>query len=227
MTEELSGLTREKAFLRLVATQSIVGRPMAISCQALWQQLIEGEAIVVDEFFCQDRSHLAFTRRPRAERSLRLKRDLDILARALGGIDQKVIALELGLANSTITTALRRSLEFIGLTCAPSRVPLLLGLMVHAAKHASAVPDSRIEEHEFEGKIYHLLSAPVPEWSFAPALSPAVRAVVRMRAEGRSHAEIAKHRRTSRRTVANQLAAAFQRLGVSGRSNLIELLSRP
>ncbi|HEY0463031.1 MAG TPA: hypothetical protein VGC79_02430, partial [Polyangiaceae bacterium] len=54
---------------------------------------------------------------------------------------------------------------------------------------------------------------------------PAVRDVVCMHTQGESHARIASRRRTSQRTVANQLATAFSRLGVSGRSGLLVYLS--
>jgi hypothetical protein len=46
--------------------------------------------------------------------------------------------------------------------------------------------------------------------------------------EGRNYLEIAKKRGTSTRTVANQLAAAFRRLGVSGRASLLNhIVSSP
>jgi DNA-binding NarL/FixJ family response regulator len=226
MTDDIGDLEHEKALLRTAAAQSSIGAHSELSCQAIWRRLLEGDAIVVDEFFYQERSFLAFRRRARQSRSFRMKRDLDILEQALSGIDQKVLASELRLASSTITAALRRALEFIGLECIPSRAPLLLALLAHAAKHSGSVAHGHARDLEFDGRGYCLFSARVPECGPAHALSPAVRAVVRLRAEGRSHAEIAEYRRTSRRTVANQLASAFQRLGVSGRTNLIELLAR-
>ncbi|HEY0468663.1 MAG TPA: helix-turn-helix transcriptional regulator [Polyangiaceae bacterium] len=55
--------------------------------------------------------------------------------------------------------------------------------------------------------------------------------VIRGLVEGRSYAEIAALRGTSQRTIANQIAAAFKRLKVSGRNELIprlfELEQRP
>ena len=60
-----------------------------------------------------------------------------------------------------------------------------------------------------------------PEARLAPVWSPAEFAVVRGLLEGRNYLEIAKTRGTSTRTVANQLAAAFRRLGVSGRGSLL------
>jgi DNA-binding NarL/FixJ family response regulator len=42
--------------------------------------------------------------------------------------------------------------------------------------------------------------------------------------EGSSHAQISSERGTSARTVANQLATAFRKLGVSGRGQLVDRL---
>ena len=42
--------------------------------------------------------------------------------------------------------------------------------------------------------------------------------------EGRSHAEIARARRTSTRTIANQVSAIFRRLNISGRGELMSFL---
>lgn len=44
--------------------------------------------------------------------------------------------------------------------------------------------------------------------------------------EGRSNAEIARARGTSARTVANQLAAVFRKLGVQSRSELARVCAR-
>jgi DNA-binding CsgD family transcriptional regulator len=52
------------------------------------------------------------------------------------------------------------------------------------------------------------------------ALSPQERAVVLFVLEGLSSAEIARKRRTSPRTVANQLQSAYKKLGVRSRAQL-------
>ncbi|MCC6873321.1 MAG: helix-turn-helix transcriptional regulator [Sandaracinaceae bacterium] len=57
------------------------------------------------------------------------------------------------------------------------------------------------------------------------ALSPAERGVVEQVRCGRSNDEIAALRGVSARTVANQLAAAFRKLGVGSRAQLVALLA--
>lgn len=56
-------------------------------------------------------------------------------------------------------------------------------------------------------------------------LTPAEREVVRGLLQGLSNAEIATNRKTSGRTVANQIAAVFRKLDVSSRAELAALLS--
>jgi DNA-binding CsgD family transcriptional regulator len=57
-------------------------------------------------------------------------------------------------------------------------------------------------------------------------VSPAEYAVIRLLIEGKSYDEMADLRRTSKRTVANQLASAFHRIGVSGRAELLCMLAK-
>jgi DNA-binding CsgD family transcriptional regulator len=62
---------------------------------------------------------------------------------------------------------------------------------------------------------------PRPDVELWPTLSRSEAAVARLLVEGKSHAEIAALRGTSRRTVANQLAASFHKLHISGRAQLL------
>jgi DNA-binding CsgD family transcriptional regulator len=48
--------------------------------------------------------------------------------------------------------------------------------------------------------------------------------VLRLLAEGKTHREIASLRGKSERTIANQLATAFARIGNSGRNSAIKFL---
>lgn len=57
-------------------------------------------------------------------------------------------------------------------------------------------------------------------------LSAAERAVAEDLLDGRSNAEIATTRCTSVRTVANQVASVFKKLGVHSRSQLVASLER-
>jgi DNA-binding NarL/FixJ family response regulator len=71
------------------------------------------------------------------------------------------------------------------------------------------------------GETLAILSFPVASAADRVELTPAERAIADALLRGESNAEIARHRRTSPRTVANQVAALFQKLGVSSRRELV------
>jgi DNA-binding CsgD family transcriptional regulator len=75
-----------------------------------------------------------------------------------------------------------------------------------------------------DGKSYWVVSVQRPDLSFPVPLSRAEAAVVQGLVAGRSHAQISGLRATSRRTVANQLATAFRKFGVSGRGAVVHQL---
>lgn len=58
------------------------------------------------------------------------------------------------------------------------------------------------------------------------SLAPAEREVARLAADGLSNEEIARARGTAARTIANQLASIYRKLGVGSRVELIALLAR-
>ena len=67
---------------------------------------------------------------------------------------------------------------------------------------------------------YLVMSFPVPPARLSEALSAAEREVVSAALHGASNNEIARQRKASIRTVANQLRSACTKLGVSGRGEL-------
>jgi len=69
-----------------------------------------------------------------------------------------------------------------------------------------------------------VFSFPVASPELPPSLSASERTVALALLEGLSNAEIAKARRTSVRTVANQIASLFRKLGVSSRSEAVVAL---
>jgi DNA-binding NarL/FixJ family response regulator len=68
---------------------------------------------------------------------------------------------------------------------------------------------------------YVVFEFPLPEVEPLPELSVAEREIVRALVEGRSNKEIANERGTSHRTVTNQLRSIYDKLGVTGRIDLV------
>jgi DNA-binding CsgD family transcriptional regulator len=88
---------------------------------------------------------------------------------------------------------------------------------------------SELEAHPFQfgGDEYVLLSFSLTpnrlQADLLAELTDAERGVVELVAQRRSNAEIAQLRGTSPRTVANQVAAIFRKLGVSSRREFLAL----
>ena len=136
------------------------------------------------------------------------------------GTPQKVISLELGVPASSVTARLKRSLAALGVECQPSKVPLVVGLLAAASTGRSPVVDARLAELRFGPERYLVLGVARPEVTLAGQLSPAEYQTMCLLVEGFSYARIAHSRKVAGRTVANQVASMFRRLGISGRSEL-------
>lgn len=194
-----------------------------IPLAAVWNQLVSGTCTVVEAFFGPARCYMVLSF---SERRAREWPDLhqEILERILSGQCQKVVAIELGLAPSTVAQNARQALEATGASCRPSRAHPLLML---AAKSARERDLSRVASSTFasgsESRL-RVLSVMRPEHHLSGRLPRAELSVLQHLVEGRSHAEIASLRGTSVRTIANQLASIFRRLSVSGRNDLIHSL---
>jgi DNA-binding CsgD family transcriptional regulator len=76
-----------------------------------------------------------------------------------------------------------------------------------------------------DGEAWALFDWPVVPPSL-PGLSAAEASVAALALEGRSNAEIARARGSAERTVANQLAAAYRKLGIGSRLELYALAAR-
>lgn len=72
---------------------------------------------------------------------------------------------------------------------------------------------------EIEGETFLILSLPLGALDLSK-LTPAERAVAEAMIDGKSNAEIAKLRGRSVRTIANQIASIFRKLGVGSRAEL-------
>ncbi len=80
--------------------------------------------------------------------------------------------------------------------------------------------DLRASAVRWRGRALVVLSYELPRVQWPEVLSEAERAVADLAIAGLSNAEIARRRRVARRTVENQLARIFAKLGVRSRGEL-------
>jgi DNA-binding NarL/FixJ family response regulator len=211
-----------------VATQAIAADRCALTeveLALIWRELRQGLAVVVGGFFDETRCGLVLsTVGSRREATAPLSgRSLRALEAVLDGAGQKTVAIELDLAPSTVAQMIRAALERLGVSGKPSRVHPLLMLAATAARRHLLVPGTASYFTRGDEEL-QVIALPRPDGALVGQMPAAELEVVRALVEGRSYAEIACSRRTSTRTVANQIAAAFRRLRVSGRGELLQRL---
>ena len=205
-----------------VDSDARAGEPVPLAL--LWQALTEGVCRVVDSFFTSKRCYvvtagLAARGRPPVE-----GRKLEILERVLSGSAQNAVGLDLGLAPSTIAQHTRVGLDSLGIACRSSRVHPLLMLAAKAARDRDLSQHGSLSVVLADGTALRVIGVARPDACLIDVLPQAELAVVSGQIEGHSLEDIARQRGTSVRTVANQVAAVFRRLGVSGRNELVHRL---
>lgn len=182
----------------------------------LWEQLRAGAWVFCDTFSSPERCY-GVLRAPRSPLPLNARK-LAILERMLLGTPAKAVAFESGRSLSSITAAMQDSIRAMGLDCRTSQASVLLSMAATAHfRHELSNQQGRVSRVEIEDADYTVVSALRPDLRFPVELSLAEAAVLRGLVSGNTHAEISGQRARSPRTVANQLATAFRKLGVSGR----------
>jgi DNA-binding CsgD family transcriptional regulator len=220
--EEHGALVESVAELRVRARRSALELRMRADCGGVWREIVEGSLSVADSFVEADQVFLIVERLPKLH-AVR-PRNVETLQRVLLADAQKVVSVDLGVSASTVASRAKRELASIGVRTVPSKIPAILFVVARASQGGCGESVACSSEFEASGRRYFALTVVLPR-AFAVALSPAIQDVVRLRIEGRTHAEIARIRQTSRRTIANQLATAFHRLGKSGRCGLLDALA--
>lgn len=204
------------------ATRVVPEPTTQVELSRLWRSLIDGASSVVDQFFRNDCCCLVLSDVVPAGSPLDGRR-LEVIEAVLCGEVQSCIAIDLQLAPSTVATSAKQALECLGVSLRPSRVHPLLMLMATAARRGLTSTASVSFADSERGQL-RVVEIPRPGQRVSAAWPSAERQVVELLVEGRCYTEIARLRRTSVRTVANQIAAVFRRLKVSGRSELIHHL---
>lgn len=197
-----------------------------VSLGDVWRRLTTGETKVVDHFVTDDRCYMIVAPAGLFEHAERpCARKIDILERVLLEGDPKGVAIDLGLTASSIASLTKLALASLGIFCTLSHVPLQAVMAAFASRELGHRAQARFSRLEQFGLQFSVISSARPDTAYSPLLSAAEIKVMRLLVEGKTHAEIAAARRTSLRTVANQLAAVFQHLRASGRLRLLRKLT--
>ncbi|HTQ06318.1 MAG TPA: LuxR C-terminal-related transcriptional regulator [Polyangiaceae bacterium] len=181
----------------------------------LWRSLTEGRLFISRTVLADGRCSALLTSPNSASGRLR-DDDVGLLELVLRGEAQKVVADMSFMTVSSVSNRCSRALRGMAGESPVSRVSMVVVMAAHAAG-GLPLPKARIERSEHAATVISVEFPPVQRlWP----LSSSEAEILRMTLEGRSHEEIALTRRTARRTIANQLASVFRKVGVSGRTAL-------
>ncbi len=179
----------------------------------LWSQIEAGQWSVVDEHDHKIRRYVLVQT---ADAHALTRRERQVVAYASRGLSNKVIAYELGIASSTVSTHLSCAAAKLGVQSRGAVIRIFVAL-------SSGKPGVSVSYYRAAGQRFAVLSLPVGP-AVPEVLSPAERDVVELAFAGKSNAAIARTRGVSTRTVENQIAAAMKKLNVTSRANLTAYL---
>ncbi len=144
-------------------------------------------------------------------------RERCVLQRLIGGSSQKTVSFDLGVALTTVSVHLRVGLDKLGIRLWEHAVLAGSILLNQDAVDSSPVPAG-------DSEALSVVKVELCQRSLS-LLTSAEREVALLVIDGLTNAEIGVQRKTSPRTVANQVAAVFRKLEVHGRLELIRRLS--
>jgi DNA-binding NarL/FixJ family response regulator len=135
-----------------------------------------------------------------------------VVERAAAGRSNKCIAYELGLALGTVAWYLASAIHKLGI----ENRSQLIDLAARGRQQATTLRSLTVGRAELV-----VVSYPVAAPPALSRLSPGERAVACAAMAGKRNLDIARERGVSPRTIANQMAAVFTKLGIASRLELL------
>jgi DNA-binding NarL/FixJ family response regulator len=180
--------------------------------QTLWERLLSGRWSILDIFSVHGMRYVIAYKNPDDVALGALsERDRAVLELALAGRSGKWIALELQLSESTVARTFRRARHHLGVADTTALMGIRNALFESLEGLAIGVDIA--------------MTRLTPVALSAAVLSDAERAVAAGMLGGKRAAAIARERGTSIRTVANQIANIYRKLGVSSHREALALLA--
>jgi DNA-binding NarL/FixJ family response regulator len=184
----------------------------------LWRELVAGRWTIVERIeSCGRRLLVAHANSADAARLRELSpTELVVLKGLLDGCSAARLASRLGLSASAVSRHVDRLLRKLRLRSPSELVSTLIRLRRH----------SGVSRLDLGVEALVVDTGPTPEAILASRLTVAERQVAGLVLDGLSTAEIAEARRSAYRTVANQLASLYEKLGVNSRVELGAFVAR-
>jgi DNA-binding NarL/FixJ family response regulator len=144
-----------------------------------------------------------------------------ILAMLCAGASLKQIAMEIGKGQPTVSKHVGDAVRRLDLVSHVALVNALGPWAAHGRGRSAPLPDARVSPLRVDGQSFVVVGFSHDEARRPPSLTPAERAVAELVGRGFSNHAIARARHRSPRTIANQLAKTFDKLGVHSRVELV------
>lgn len=175
----------------------------------IWSELVHGNWTLIDRFDSDRQRNVLAIRNAPAGRSLccLTKRELEVLEQARSGASNKEIALNMNLSAASVTRVLQ---------CAARKLNATIADMLRFSR-AEVVKCREILLGMTTLSVFSQCEPTEPQYELSDAEKIVAAAVLR----GCSNHEIATMRGRSMRTVANQLASIFEKVGVHSRRELV------
>jgi DNA-binding NarL/FixJ family response regulator len=191
---------------------------LSATLRCVWSGLISGRFSVVSTSTSSESVTLRVQHRSVARAHSRAAQIFDAASR---GELQKVVAIDLGVAPSSVAAMLRQVTRGMGLSCKFSRLPLAIPLLRHMISRPELV-SIRLEPRPHDrAQPVLVIEMRRCDDVIAAKLSKSEYEVARQLLEGRTYRQMASSRATSVRTIANQVSSVFKKLGVSGRFEVL------
>jgi DNA-binding CsgD family transcriptional regulator len=189
----------------------------------VWARICQGNWRIDEHRGVEDGTQLALRIQSTPAHVVADKR-LHMLTRVLAGHSQSSVALECGVAASTVCANFQAALATLGLPTRLSAVPVFLAQLSHAAETEAIL---RVRDGRFDDPGDGYVTVLLPRYGehLPGMLSPGELSVCHLLLRGCTYREIALARGTAQRTVANQLRAIFSKLRVCGRLDVIVKLA--
>jgi DNA-binding NarL/FixJ family response regulator len=219
-----TGALRSEA-LWVAAIQADADAVPTVDLSAVWQDVLTGRLAVCGEGGNPTRRFVVARTRACTDASTpsaTLSRiETSVVVRVLCGDQQKLVAVELGMACSTASKWYTHALAKLRLDGgAAIPLPLVIAAQSWASGLTPAV-GAKGMAFEHQGAGFFLLSVPKPTIRSDARLTVAEQEVAKLLVLGASRDEIAIHRSTSTQTVACQLRGIFSKYRLTGRHALI------
>lgn len=191
---------------------------LSATLRSVWLGLISGRFSVLSTRTTSEHVTLRIQHRAASRDHARAARIFDA---ASGGELQKAVAIDLGVAPSSVAAMLRQVTRGMGLSCKFSRLPLAIPLLRQVITRPELVSLHLEESAHDKSKPVLVIEMRRCDDVIASKLSKSEYEVARQLLEGCTYRQMASSRATSVRTIANQVSSVFKKLGVSGRFEVL------